>query len=63
LILQVNREAKHRECQQFIKKYGTHHIVTTAEVGEQDKDPNAIIDALYKSALETNFEVAIVNNT
>ena len=61
LILQVNREAKHRGCQQFIKKYGTHHIVATAEVGEQDKDPNAVIDALYKNALETNFGVGNCN--
>ena len=36
---------------------GTHHIVATAEVGEQDNDPNAVIDALYKNALETNFGV------
>lgn len=40
----------------------TEHItLSRAEAGEQDKDPNAIIDALYKSALETNFEVGNCN--
>jgi hypothetical protein len=35
VLLQVNRETKNVACQQFIKKYGTHHVVATADVSER----------------------------
>ena len=53
----MNRESKHGACQQFIKKHGTHHVVATAVVSEEDDDPGAVIDALIQDALHNNFGV------
>jgi hypothetical protein len=55
VVLQVNKEAGNAGCQKFIKKYGTYHVVATAEVGMED--PVAVIDALVQDALDHNFGV------
>lgn len=57
VVLQVNKEAKSRACQDFIKKHGTHHVVATAEVSGQDQDLGVVINALVQNALDNNFGV------
>jgi hypothetical protein len=57
VVLQGNKEAKSRACREFIKKYGTHHVIATAEVSEQDQDLGVVINALVQNALDNNFGV------
>jgi hypothetical protein len=52
VFLQVNKETKNRACQHFIKKHGTHHVVSA-----ENKNSAAIIDTLIQDALGNNFGV------
>jgi hypothetical protein len=56
VVLQVNKRAKNTACKNLIKKYGAHHVVATAEVGEDDKDLIAVINALAQNAFDNNLE-------